>query len=131
MKKGLLNRRNVVYLIVTILLILFISLMIGKTAYSMEKNNSRGRILDGYCKEAEDRYTDQVRDVLNEMGYRNAGIMLSVVVEENGIRNYTLRINHRKLNDESKAGDEKKEELIKALERIPAIMEGSSVNIEI
>lgn len=131
MKKGLLNRNNAVYIIATAFLILMISLMVGKTAYSMEKNDSKGRILDGYYKEAEEAYTGQVRNVLNEMGYRNAGIMLSVVVDADGIRNYTLKINHRKLNDDSSAGIEKKNELIKKLGEIPAITEGSVVNFEI
>lgn len=131
MKKDLLNRSKMLYIIATAFLILMISLMVGRTVYSMEKNDSRGRILDGYYKEAEDAYKEQVRNVLNEMGYRNAGIMLSVVVEGDGIRNYTLRINHRKLNDESSAGIEKKNELIKKLGEIPAITEGTSVIIEI
>ena len=131
MKKGLLNRTNVIYLIATAFLILMISLMAGKTVYSMEKNDSRGQILNGYTGQTEAEYTEQVRKTVNEMGYRNAGIMLSVVVDGDGIRNYTLRINHRKLNDESSSGITRKNELIKALGRVPVIMEDSTVEIVI
>ena len=122
-------RENIAYLLLGVSLILFISLMIGKTVYSMEKNDSRGHILDDHSVEAEEEYRAQVRDILDELGYRNAGIMLSVVVEGDGNRDYTLRINHRKLTDDSSAGVRKTQELKQRIGALSGILTDSDVEV--
>ncbi|MCR4990749.1 MAG: hypothetical protein K6A38_07800 [Lachnospiraceae bacterium] len=120
---------NIIFGLVTATLILFISLMVKGTVYSMERPSSKGVILDGYTQSLENDYRREVKEVLEKAGFRNAGIMLSVVVDSDAMRDYTLHINHRKLSDESENGTERREMLIHELEQIKAPLEDSTVSV--
>ncbi|MCR4787352.1 MAG: hypothetical protein K5888_02080 [Lachnospiraceae bacterium] len=118
-----------IYLALTVIFIVLIAFLIKGTVYSMESDASSCRILDGYTREAENEYSAGVRRILDEEGYRNAGIMLSVIVPSCGSREYSLNINHRKFAEESEKSLTKKEEVKQKIEALKMPTDNASVNI--
>lgn len=56
-----------------------------------------------YYEELEEQYIEALRSSLEENGYRNAGITMTKVFYENGEREYTVRLHHRRMEKLSKA----------------------------
>lgn len=60
--------------------------------------------MERYYRELEAEMVQEVRQMLNEKGYDNSGISLTRVVNEDGSREYTLTIHHKKITQLSEAG---------------------------
>ena len=84
------------YGIATVLLVLIIILGVGGTV--MSKENSERARQNRYYGALEEEYRERTRVLLEEEGYHNCGINLTWVAYENGSREYTLLLHHRKLN---------------------------------
>lgn len=70
---------------------------------------------DPYYREMEETYMKQVREKLTNMGYENAGVYMSRIVETDGSMEYTVHIHHRRID---KMSEIQKEELERQLEQI-------------
>lgn len=91
--------------ILTVLLVLVIIFCIKGTVMSMENPE---RVKQNHCYAAwEEEYLESARDLLNREGYTDCGINLTWVAYEDGSREYTVLIHHRKLerlSEEQKGG---------------------------
>lgn len=91
------------YGIVSVLLVLIIILGVKGTVMSKENSEHAGR--NHYYTVLEKEYREKTQILLEEEGYRNCGINLTWVSYEDGNREYTLLLHHRKLermSDEEK-----------------------------
>lgn len=89
-----------------------IALCIKGTVCSMDRGERGRRAAEAYCQEAEREYVVKVKRLLSDRGYENAGVMLTKVYREEGGRDYTLSINHRRFKNNSDANETLKEALI-------------------
>lgn len=99
--------------IITIALILVIAFCISGTVISQSKGQSR--VEESFYQEVEQEYVREVRELLTTQGYNNSGVTMTRIIDENGIREYTVAIQHKYI---SKLEEEKKLELIKDCEEI-------------
>ena len=66
--------------------------------------------LEKFYREWEEQLTDDVRAYLGQQGYENSGVMLTRLVDEEGVRQYTFSIHHRDIMELNEAGREKLKE---------------------
>lgn len=102
-----------------------IALCIKGTVCSMDRGERGRRAAEAYCKEAEREYVVKVKRLLSDRGYANAGVMLTKVYTEEGGRDYTLSINHRRFKSDSDANETLKE----ALTLLAPPVEDSAISI--
>lgn len=88
---------NIAFYVTTIILTVIILLCAGGTVRSENRNEAR-RI---EIEIQEQQLLTQMRQYLNENGYRNSGVTLTYVMDDNGICEYTFRIHHRRMNQMS------------------------------
>ena len=96
--------------VITVLLILVIAFCVKGTVFSKE-NHERAKE-NHYFAVLEDEYLEQAKGLLEEQGYHNCGVTMTRVTLEDGSREYTVLLHHRKLQ---KLGVEEREELLEAL----------------
>lgn len=80
------------YAAVTVLLVLIAALFFGVTVRS-ETEAGAGKT-ERYYQEKERKLTREIRTMLEREGFKNSGVMLTRVVEEDGSRAYTVTIHH-------------------------------------
>ena len=85
---------NIAFYSTTAVLILIIVLCIGATV----KSESRDETQRMENRVQEQQLWNDLRQYLNENGYRNSGVTLTYAVEEDGSLNYTFTIHHKKIN---------------------------------
>ena len=86
------NGKNLKWILTTIVLILVTAFSIAGTVIS--KNDFKAGELEQYYLQKEKQLTEDVRDFLNQKGYRNSGMTVTRVVESNGNREYTVTVHH-------------------------------------
>lgn len=99
--------------ILTILLVLIIIFCVKGTVMSKE-NNERAK-QNYYYAALEQDYLERTRQILHGEGYESCGINLTRVTYEDGKREYTVLLHHRRLECLS---DEEKLELKNMLSQI-------------
>lgn len=95
------------------ILILITALCISGTVQSQSRYAAETE--EKYYKEMEAVYVSEIRAFLEDEGYRNSGIMMTRIIDEDGERNYTVTIHHDKFD---KLSGEEKKELLAACGRI-------------
>lgn len=85
---------NIAFCVTTVMLILVIVLCVGGTAKSESRNETQ-RIEN---RVQEQQLLTQMRQYLNENGYRNSGVTLTYVTDEDGSCDYTFTIHHKKID---------------------------------
>ena len=85
---------NITFYVTTVMLILIIVLCVGGTVKSESRNETQ-RI---ETRVQEQQLLTQMRQYLNENGYRNSGVTLSYVADEDGSCDYTFTIHHKKID---------------------------------
>lgn len=88
--------KKIIFVLTALMVILALFFMTG-TAYSMEKGEKADKAMEVYYRSIEKDFETRVVDILNSNGYRNAGVMLNCSFRDNGSREYTLSIHHKKL----------------------------------
>ncbi len=79
----------------TVLLILLIIFCIKGTVMSRE--NKQRAEENHYYLALEEEYVQSTREYLRKQGFDNCGVMMTRVTNEDGSREYTVRLHHRKL----------------------------------
>lgn len=74
----------------------------------------------------EDRYVQVLRDTLYDRGYSNAGITMTKVYLEDGKREYTVKIHHRRID---KMDETDRQDLLTELSVIPFADAECKVNL--
>ncbi|MBR4083059.1 MAG: hypothetical protein IKK33_02115 [Lachnospiraceae bacterium] len=95
--KGLNNRvrKEAVFVMVTVLLILILWLFISETVMSQTEGNIT--VDEESFLQLEDDYIGTVKNYLEEKGYRNSGVTLTRVVDESGERSYKMVLHHKNM----------------------------------
>ena len=88
---------NVAFYSTTAVLILIIVLCIGATV----KSESRDETQRMENRIQEQQLMSDMKQYLNENGYRNSGVTLTYALEEDGSPDYTFTIHHKKINSMS------------------------------
>ena len=83
---------NVAFYSTTAVLILIIVLCIGATV----KSESRDETQRMENRIQEQQLMSDMKQYLNENGYRNSGVTLTYALEEDGSPDYTFTIHHKK-----------------------------------
>lgn len=82
--------------LITILLVLVTVFCTTGTVMGMEKGNVK--VDEKFYKQMEQDYVRQVREFLDDEGYSNSGVALTKVFYEDGNREYTLNIHHKRID---------------------------------
>lgn len=85
----------VVTTVVTAVLIFVIAFCICSTVFGRDRGRSREE--EQYYSTLEQAYVSEIRDLLEERGYRNSGVTMNRVLQEDGSRQYTVTIHHRRI----------------------------------
>ena len=85
---------NIAFYVTTAMLILIIGMCVGGTVKSGGRNETQ-RIEN---RVQEQQLLTQMRQYLNENGYRNSGVTLTYVTDEDGSCDYTFTIHHKKID---------------------------------
>lgn len=93
--------------IVTVVLVLITAFSVSGTVIGQNKGDDRAR--KQYLRVAEQEYVQEIRNLLEEKGYCSSGVTMNRVIEEDGTREYTVTIHHRRIESLS---DEQKNALI-------------------
>ncbi len=88
-------RKEAVFVMVTVFLVLILWLFISETVMSQAEGNIT--VDEEAFVELEDDYVGAVRTYLEEKGYRNSGVALTRVVDESGKRSYEMVLHHKKM----------------------------------
>lgn len=85
------------FYIVAAALVLFIFSMMTMTVNATEDKKLQHQ--NAYYEEMEDAYLDSLKGALTGKGYRNAGITMTKIFYENGEREYTVKIHHKRMEE--------------------------------
>ena len=87
--------KNLGFVLVTFVLVLLISFCVTETVSC--RGVASDRELENYYGSLERELIKKTKDYLGESGFRNSGVMLTKVIEEDGMREYTLTVHHKKM----------------------------------
>lgn len=96
--------------ILTLALTMVICLLFHMTAQAQDRREIQ--LTREYYDDLEELYVEILRDKLSSLGYENVGITLTKVYLENGMREYTSLIHHRRID---KLSVSEQEELLSEL----------------
>lgn len=89
------HMNNKVFGVLTILLVLIILFCVKGTVMSRDSGGYERQ--NKYYAVLEQEYLEKTRRLLNEEGFSNCGINLRWVANEEGSREYTVTLHHRRL----------------------------------
>lgn len=95
MRLGNRVRKDAVFVLVTVLLVLILWLFISETVMSQTEGNIT--VDEEAFVELEDSYVGTVKTYLEEKGFRNSGVTLTRVVDESGKRSYEMVLHHKNM----------------------------------
>lgn len=98
--------RNLLFCTFTALLVGLITLCVTGTVIGQSHIDESG--MEAFYRAREKEMADEVRNYLDENGFRNSGVALTRVVDGEGNRKYTLTIHHDRIDVMS---DEERNEL--------------------
>ena len=70
---------------------------------------------DEYYEQMEDSYVRELRQELTDSGYRNAGITMTKVFYEDGAREYTVKLHHKRME---RLNEKERQDLLENLAQI-------------
>lgn len=107
------SAKNIAFITATIILILCSAFFITKTVRGQV--DSETAVNEKYYQVLEQEYVSEIRKYLNEQGFKNSGVALTRIVNEQGRRDYQVTLHHEYLE---KLSEQEKENIfgeIKAL----------------
>ena len=84
------------YILMTGLLVMV--MVSFSTLTVMGKQKKDAQINDAYHAGLKKEYVGMLREKMDELGYKNAGITMCETVDENGERTYTVSIHHKRID---------------------------------
>lgn len=88
--------------VVTAALIFIIAFCICSTVFG--QSGEQNQMEERYYRALEQEYVQKIRNLLEEKGYCNSGVTMNYVVQEDGSRQYTVTIHHRRIKALDKEG---------------------------
>lgn len=98
----------------TVAMIIIIAFCITETVIS--QSNEARCMEEKYYDELEADYLAELKLILTNEGYRNSGVTMTRVTDEEGMRSYTVNIHHKLIG---KLPFEEQEQLAQVLEEVP------------
>jgi cell division protein FtsI/penicillin-binding protein 2 len=89
------QNQNRGFAVITVVLILAILFCVRGTVFSKEQDKRAE--MNRYYAVLEKEYLRQTKDILEQEGYDNCGVTVTWVAAEDGSRDYTVQLHHRKL----------------------------------
>lgn len=86
--------KNTVFVTVTVLLVLTAWMSVAGVVKS---ESGDGRMREEYYAAVEQQYVEDIREYLDENGFPDSGVMCNHVTYEDGRREYTVFLHHRRL----------------------------------
>ena len=83
------------YMLTVMLIFILFSLVTMRVKGQGEVDFAADREL---YEQLEDSYTERLKDMLENKGYRNAGISMTKIYQPDGSREYTVQIHHKRIN---------------------------------
>jgi len=114
--------KRIIYLVLALITVITVSII----GTSNVKATRKQAMTEESYKEFERKYRDDVKAYLNDLGFKNSGIMLTKVIDENGKRTYTLEIHHK---DFARLDCESKEEIMAKLRDMAKVTQDSDSNV--
>lgn len=111
--------------IITIVLVLLAALCMAGTAFGKDQETDRER--QQYYLETERDYRKEICGFLEEKGYRNSGVTVNRIWDENGELSYQVTIHHGKIE---KLDAEEKQALLEECGQIPMGEEGCRIRVQ-
>ena len=92
---------------ITVTLILLVTFFLAAGIRANGRSNRIPDITGEYYRQIENEYLADVRQILTENGFSNAGLSLTKQVNEEGGLDYTLSVHHRRIDkmDETKRAE--------------------------
>ena len=100
-------------LLFSVALVLLIAFCITETVVS--QSNEARCIEEKYYDEMEAVYLKEIKQLLMEEGYRNSGVTMTVVIDEAGLRSYTVSIHHKLIGNLSADEQEQLTQMLGAI----------------
>lgn len=113
--------KNKLYFVAILVMTLVLIFSIKETVYSVGGTQAN-EAMEQYYHALEIEYRQTVNAVVKDMGYANAGVMLTKTIDAQGHREYELHINHRRLKHDDEA-------LLDAISNIELPIENSRISI--
>jgi len=85
------------------------------TGVVLSRTNLSAQELEGYYQVKEQELVENAREFLRERGFANSGVMLTRVIDTDGIRQYTLTVHHGRI---SKMSEEERQQLMQEMESL-------------
>lgn len=82
---------------VTLVLVLVTALCVVMTVKSQSSVETAA--VENYYREKEQKVLADTREYLNREGFANSGVTMTRVVDEEGNREYTITVHHRKISN--------------------------------
>ena len=92
-------KKTIIFLATTILLVAISAFCITGTVIS--QTNIGEQEMENFYREQEKELLSWTKEQLRDLGYANSGVTLTRVVDEEGNREYTFTIHHRKIDEMS------------------------------
>ena len=95
--------KEILFVVFTMALVLGISFFVGGTVVS--QTDGAITVDEEYYQVLEQKYVQEIRGFLNEQGYKNSGVNLTMMTDEEGNRNYSVEVYHKgicKLTEEAR-----------------------------
>lgn len=119
-------RKEAVFVMVTVFLILILWLFVSETVMSQTEGNIT--VDEEAFVELEKDYVVTVRSYLDEKGYRNSGVSLTRVMDESGERSYEMVLHHKNLY---KLSDEEQEIMLGEIETMAFHVYGCKFQVKL
>lgn len=96
MKRTTIFTSTIAFTVATIGLIAVIAFLVSATVIS--QSDIGAQELENYYRQQEKELLQETKEFLTEMGFKNSGVTLTRVVDEEGKREYTFTIHHGKID---------------------------------
>lgn len=118
--------KEAVFVMVTVFLVLILWLFVSETVMSQTEGNIT--VDEEAFAELEKDYVDATREFLEGKGYRNSGVALTRVVDENGERSYEMVLHHKNLY---KLSGEEQEKLMEEIATMAFHVSGCEFQVKL
>lgn len=116
--------RRGMYIFMTIFFCAVCIFCTTQTVLSREADAARIQ-QERYFDALEQEYVQNMRTLLTKNGYSGSGVTMTAVIEENGTREYTVAIHHKRLD---RLSEGEKEGLLFKLQQIPFAEDNCTFN---
>ena len=103
--------KEVLFVVLTFAVSMVIAFFISGTVVSQ----ADGKVtVDEECYPLlEEEYVEEIKELLNELGYENSGVNLTMVADTEGNRSYQVKLHHKRI---SRLSEEEKATLLATIE---------------